>query len=311
MSQLKSIVDQLLTGVSSAYIPKDFLAEKTLPMIKAAQYSGKLAKYGSNHLRIVNSIAGGEGKFRRVKPIVRTSASFQIDSHGLEGLVTKQDYANVLDPFNAEKDETIGVSTMLAVEKEYGLASTLTDTSIITQNTTLSGTSQFSDFTNSDPISVFAVGRQAVLDGCGVLPNVGIMDVAVWNKLRFHPGILDALGFKQARPGGLSQDEMAVAMGVGKILLASARYNTANEGATASLSACWGKHIVLAVLPESAQPYQVSLGYMVVPEGSSPRKVYKYDPQNPPGATAILVEDEYDMLVSNVGAGYLIKNSIA
>jgi len=311
MSQIKAIVDKLLTNVSSAYVPKEIIADKLLPTVRSKQYSGKLGKYGSSHLRIVNSLIGGEGKFRRVKPITRSQDSFQIEGHGLEGIVTKQDYANVEDPYDAEKDETLGLTTMLALEKEYGLGSILTSTSVLTQNTTLSGTSQFSDYLNSDPMSVFATARGTILDAVGFLPNVGILDVAVWNKLRFHPGILDALGFKQNRPGGLSQDELAVAMGVEKVMLASARYNSAAEGAAAVLAPCWGKHIVFAVLPDAAKPYQTSLGYQVIPEGGSQRKVYKYDGQNPAGSTIVLVEDEYDQLISNAAAGYLIKDSIA
>lgn len=311
MSQTRAIVDQLLTGVSSAYVPKEIIADKLLPVVKSKQYTGKLAKYGSEHLRIVNSVIGGEGKFRRVKPITRSTDSFQIEGHGLEGLVTKMDYANVTDPYDAEKDETLGLTTMLALEKEFGLASILTSTSIITQNTTLSGTDQFSDYLNSDPISVFKTARQTILDSVGLLPNVGILDIGVWNVLRFHPAILDSLGFKQNRVGGLNQDELAIALGVDKIFVGSARYNSAAAGASESLAAVWGKHIVFGVIPEKAMPYQVSLGYQVLLEGGSPRKVYKEALFNPPGATSVLVEDEYDQLISKAAAAYLIKDSIA
>jgi hypothetical protein len=311
MSQMKAILDRLLSNVSSMQLAKGTICEQLLPTIKAAQTSGKLAKYGKSHLRIEKSLKGGRGAYRRVEAITRSTTDFSMEGHGLEGMVTKEDYRNVELPFKAEEDETTGITSMLLLEKEKTLADTLTSTSIVTQNTTLSGTSQFSDYLNSDPIAIFSTGRKTVRDACGDIPNVAAMDWGVYNKLRFHPQMLDALGYKQARPGGLKAEELAVALDVEKIMIANCVYNSAKEGQTDVLAPIWGKHVVLGVLPEKAAVYQTSGGYLVQPEGSTPRKVYKTDVFNPPGSKLILVEDEYDMLISDVTALYLIKDVIA
>lgn len=311
MSQLKAIVDPLLSGVSSAYIPEGFVAENILPAIKAKTDTGKLAKYGNSHIRLELNFKAGRGEYRRAEPITRTTTSYSIEGHGLEGLVTPSDYRNVQDPFKAEEDEVLGLTTTLAIEKEYLMASALGSVSVMTQNVTLAGQQQFSDYLNSDPIAKFSVARNAIIDGCGMEANAAIMDYKVWDKLRWHPQMLDFLGFKQNRPGGLSVEELSKALGVDKIILAKARYNSAKEGQTDVFAPIWGKDIVFAVLPAKAVPYQVSLGYLVMPEGSTPRKTYKYVVNNPPESMGILVEDNYDILISNVYAGYLIKNAIA
>ncbi len=311
MSQVKAILDKLLSNVSSAYIPTGYIAESVLPFIGSVQSTGKLGKYGASHLRIESSLKAGRGAYKRVESITRSTTDYSIVGHGLEGLVTKDDYRNVSLPFKAEEDETLGVTTMLWLEKEKSLADTLADSSVMTQYTTLTGTNQYNDFLNSDPISDFSTARTAVRTGCGQLANTGIMDWAVFNKLRYHPGILDALGFKQNRPGGLSEDELASAMGVQRILIAGSSYNSAKENQADVLAPVWGKHIIFAVLPPVAMPYQVSLGYIVGYEGQTPRKVTKQPNFNPPDSTSILVEDEYQMLISNANAGYLIKNAIA
>ena len=137
------------------------------------------------------------------------------------------------------------------------------------------------------------------------------MDWAVWNTLRFHPQMLDALGFKQVRPGGLTAEEVAVAIGVDKVLIAKAMYNSVKKGQSDTLAAVWGKHIVFAYVPAAAMPYQVSVGYQVRYLGEGSNKVYKQSLFNPPGATEILVESNYDMFISNAAAAYLIKDVIA
>lgn len=311
MSQMKAIVDKLLSGVSGAYVPKGFICEQILPTVQCKQYSGLLGKYGTSHLRIENSIKGGRGKYRQVETRAYSTTSFVIEGHGLEGFVSKEDYANVEDPFDAERDESLGVSTVLWLEKEKVLADALTSTSIMTNNTTLSGTSQFNDYANSDILGVTTTAKNTILNAVGLLPNICVMDLYVWNQIRFHPQLLDNLGYKMARPGGLSQDEVARALGVDKVMFGSARYESAAEGQTSSLAAVWGKHIVFAVAPEKAEIMQKSVGYLLRPTGGQPRKVYKQSNFNPPGSTAILVEDEYDMLLSDVLCGYLIYNAVA
>lgn len=311
MAQISAIVDKLLTNASSMLVPDGYISESIFPFVAVAQYTGKLAKYSHNHLRIESSVTGGRGKYRRVEPIVRSNTSYSVDGHGLEGLVTKRDYANVELPYDAEKDEVIGLSTHLWNEKEYVLATALSATGTITQNTTLSGTSQFSDYDNSDPLAKFSVARAAVKDGCGKAPDTVWMDYRVKNYLRYHPQLLDLLGFKFNKPGGLGDVELAQALDVKRVLIADADYNSANEGQTDVLAAIWGKHLWFGVCPEKAQVRQVSAGYRIGMVGGSPRKVYKSAVDNPPGSTAIIVEDEYDFLLSNVGAIYLIKDAVA
>lgn len=310
MSQLTSQIDELLSAASAAYVPEGYLADLVLPSIGAIHSTGKLAKYGNQHLRIEHSITGGKGAFKRVESITRSTSSFSIEKHGLSAIVTDEDYKNVLNPYKAEADEVMGLTAMIMLGKEKALADTLTDSSILTQYTTLTSSDQYSDPLNSDPIDDFSTARATIRAACGLPPNKAFMDWAVFNKLRFHPQMLDALGFKQARPGGLNEQELAIAMGVEKVLIAQAVYNSAVEGQSDSLAAVWGKHVVFAVCPDKAAPYQVSLGYQVGYEGES-RKVSKQALFNPPGATEILCWDSYDILISNLSAGYLIKDAIA
>ena len=167
MAQLKAVLDKLLTGVSSAYIPEGFISESLFPSVDSVEKTGKLAKYGTDHLRVEQTIIGGRGEYPRIQTIVKSTDSYSIEGHGLEGLVTEDDYSNSQKPYDAERDETIGITTTIMVGKEKGIADSLADTSVLTQNTTLSGTSQWSDYANSDPVDDFLTARSAVKDGCG------------------------------------------------------------------------------------------------------------------------------------------------
>jgi hypothetical protein len=311
MSQMKAQVDKLLTNASKGYIPEGFIGDFIFPPIKVKQDSGKLGGYGKSHLRLVNTVYGGRGKAPRFESITRTSESYQIENHGLEGMVTDEDYRNVEDPFDAEKDETLGLVTILKISREKSIADALGSTSIITQNTTLSGTSQFSDYLNSDPLSKFKVAQETTFDGCGVPPDTAIMSWKVMNTLSYHPAILEGLGFQQNRAGTLTAQEVASAMKVERILVGQPKYNSANLGQTDVLADIWGKNVLFAVLPKAAAKMQVGLGYTIRRAGESPFQTSKWAHNNPRNATGILVTDAYDDLLSDVSAAYLIKDAIA
>ncbi len=312
-AQLKAIQDKLLTNVSNGLFQEDagFLCEQIFPTLDVVQNTGKLGKYGTGHLRLEHSLAGGRGEARRVAPTVRTTDSYQLEKHALEGLVTEDDYDNAEAPFDAEKDETLGVSELIRIGKEYAVASALTNTSILTNNETLSGTSQFSDYQNSDPLSKFKTAMAAGKANGGVIFNTVIMSWEVKNVLKYHPMILDQLGFKYNQAGLIGEAELAKALDVPKVLIAKSTYESAKEGQTSSLAPIWGKSMIFAYLPDSARPYQKSLGYLVRKKGVGSRKVYKYAINNPINSTGIQVVDYYQYLISDVNCAYLIKNAVA
>jgi len=205
----------------------------------------------------------------------------------------------------------IQIKMLLMVGKERGLAAAMGSTAIMTQNETLSGMSQFSDYTNSDPLGKFKAARVAVRDGCGFPPDAAVMDWETANCLAYHPAILDALGFTQNRAGQLSEAELAKAMGIEQLFIAKGVYNTAALGQTDSLGAIWGKDIVFFYRPKSASLRQKSLGYNLSFAGQGVRQVFRHPVMNPPGSEEVIVRDSYYLLLSDVSAGYLIKDAIA
>ncbi len=314
MSIVAAQISKLLTNVSNKINPEGFLSEEIFPVLNVKQQSGKIGKHSKDHLRIVNTVVVGAGKAPKIEISYATASTYYIDTHALRAQVTKEDYANVELPFKAEEDRTSALTILLKLSKEKALADTLADTAVVTQNVTLSGTGQLSDYANSDPIGKFLTAREAVLEGCGFEPNVAWMDTKVAGRLAFHPGILEALGYTQARAGQLSPEELAKAMGVEKLLIGKAVYNSAHLGQTDALGRVWGKHIWFGHIPKAAGLDQQSAGYHVKFAGEGSYKVFKEAvsiSNGMPTSTDILTTDDYDQVLTDVTCLYLIKNAIA
>lgn len=308
-TQNNAQVDKLLTNVSNKIMPEGYISEQILPLIQVKQTTGLLGGYGKNHLRLLSNLHSGSGKYPRVSSNTENTQRYILEKHALSDVVTEEDYKNKEKPFDAELDKMMDLMSLLWTEKEVALSNTLGNTSIITQNVTLSGTDQYSDESGSNPLSDFATARGTIEDVTGQKPNLAVMSAPVARQLKKHPELLDRLGFKQNKIGMISDEELAMVLDVDRVLIGRAVYNSAKEGQADSITPVWGKNIIFMVAPRTAQRRQISLGYRI--QTNAPRRVFKNDLKNPPMSKEILVDDWYDQLISDVTAGYLIKDAVA
>lgn len=119
------------------------------------------------------------------------------------------------------------------------------DTYASNKRITLSGTSQWSDYTNSDPITAIKTGMEATLV---YTPNTMVMGRQVWSRLSSHPKIVNAVKGNVTNAGIVSREqllELFAGEGITRILIGDAFYNTAKPGQTPSLARAWGKHLAL------------------------------------------------------------------
>jgi len=310
-TQSGALVEKLLTNVSNQLIPEGYISELILPVLNVVQTTGLIGKYSNDHLRIIDTTVGGKGLYPTVNTTVRSSTSYKLTDHALKELLVEDDYDNVEKPYDVEEDSTVALTTHLWLEKEKGLADAVADTGIITNNTTLAGGDQWSAYTTSDPLGDLVAARAAIRGACGMKPNIAFLDEDVADVLRFHPQMLDSLGFKEQRPGGLNDKELSVALKVPDVYVAQAVFNDGVQPAADSIKPVWGKHFWYAVSPKSAARRQQSLGYRVQKAGQKSRQVFKSNPDEPVGSTKIIVKDKYQQLLSNPDCAYLIENAIA
>lgn len=112
---------------------------------------------------------------------------------------------------------------------------------------TLAGTSQFSDFTNSDPVAVINDAAAGML----VRPNVLVTGLAGRNMLRRHPKVSTALGGSQNSGRYVEDAELASVLGVERIVIGNTLRATSKRGQTLVTGSIWGKHMALLNVPAS------------------------------------------------------------
>lgn len=308
-TQNTAIIDKLLTNVSRKHVPEGYISEMVLPVAQVKQTTGKIGFYGKEHLRVETSVVGGATAYPRINTTVRSSDTYSVTKHGLSATITEEDFDNVEQPFEIQSDTTLDLTTKLWLEKEKSLADTLGDVSVVTQNVTLSGTSQYNDFGNSTPITDFRNALVTTRDASGMRPNLAVMDWSVSDTLKYHPELIDLVKHTSTVSDGLNDQQLAFVLGVRKIFLGDVHFNDSKTGQADILKPVWGKNITFLVAPPTPSKQQVTFGYRV--QRKNPRRAFREKLINPPGSELLMVDDSYQFLIVDTTAAFLIKDAIA
>ncbi len=297
-------IDPVLSNISIAYKNEDYIAEQVLPVIPTTTRTGKYFKYDTSKFRREQSLRAMGAPAKEVDYGVAISTPFVVLDHALKELVPDELKEQAPSPLSPEIDATENVTEKLLIEKEYDLADYMKSTANLTNNTTLSGTSQWSDYANSDPVKDIKTGKKTVHSKIFKEPNTLILGKEVYDTLLDHPDIIDRIKY---RSDVATADILARIFGVERVLIGAAGYESAKEGQTSSLAYIWGKNAWLVYVAPRPAIRQISFGYHFQLKNRVADKWYDKDREG----TWVRVHDTYTREIVTVDAAYLIKNAIA
>lgn len=245
-------IDPELQAVSIAYRNDRLIADDVLPRQPVGKQEYIYYEWNKEESYTVPDTSVG-----------RTSAPNQVEFQAEEKTSSTSDYAlddplplrdieNAPDTVDPEARATEGLTDLILLDREVRVASLVFDPAqyAASNKITLSGTDQFSDFSNSDPIGVIEQYLNVPL----VRPNVMTLGQEAWSKLRQHPDIIKAVNATAGDTGLAQRDAVAELFELEEIQVGSAFLNTSTKGQNASFSRVWGKHILLHFKDELANP---------------------------------------------------------
>ncbi len=121
---------------------------------------------------------------------------------------------------------------------------------------TLTGTSQWSDYANSDPVTAIKTARRGML----MRPNVAVMSEKVRDILSQHPKLSVAAGGSQDSGRVLTDQEIARVLGFERIEVANTLRQTSVRGQTLSTGYIWGDHFAMIYIPSVGADGRASAG---------------------------------------------------
>jgi hypothetical protein len=297
--------DPILSNVSVAYKNEEYIAERILPVVKVAHPTGKYFVYDTSKFRKEQSLRGMGSSTNEVDYGISQSTAFVIKEHALKEIVPDELVEQSPAPLGPEIDATENVTEKLLVEKEYDLATYMQSTSNLTNYVTLSGTDQWSDYVNSDPIDDIRTGKAAVHAKIFKEPNTLVLGKQVYDKLVDHPDIIDRI--KYSALGVATTDLLARIFDVSNVIIAGAGYESANEGQSSSMAYIWGKYAWLLYVTPRPAIRAISFGYHFVDKVKAVDKWYDKDKKG----TFVRVTDRYTREIVSVDCAYLLTAVVA
>lgn len=172
---------------------------------------------------------------------------------------------------------------------------------------TLSGTGQWSDFVNSDPLTAILTA----FDSCVMRPNVGTIGRAVATKLQTHPKICKAVFGYNTDAGVAPLDAIRRLLELDELNVGEGWINTAAPGQPASLSRVWGKHAAFTYRDMQATPEGgVTFGF-TAQFGDRIAGAYDEPKMGMRGGQMVRAGESVQELVTANDLGYFFQNAVA
>ena len=307
-----------LTAITLAYQNRRLIADEVLPRTPVPSREFKWLQMGRDQMFTVPETAvGRKGQPNEVE-FGGTEIGGFVRDYGLDDVVPNEDLESAPAGFDPLGTAVTGISELVALDREKRVADLIfnPNTYPAANRATLSGTSQWSDYTNSDPYTAI----QTALDGMLMRPNRAIIGRLAWSRLRVHPKITAALApsatgnTSTSNAGGQPATLQAVAdlLELDEILVGEAFINTAKPGQTASLSRCWGKHMAflhqnpVATIRGNAVTFGFTAEWGNRVAGSMPEPKVGLR-----GAQRVRVGESVNELIVASDVGYYFQNIVA
>lgn len=256
-------VSKPLANFVVGYENSDLINEELFPVLPVDDPKGFYWSYGKEVFTIEDDYRADRSRANAVDHDF-TRVEYSTKEHALNHDVSWKERdaaAKAGAPFRPYRRAATVVSAKLALGRESTVANMIRATANITQNVTLSGTSQWSDYTNnvSDPLLNIRTGRNAIRASTGSLKGLlAVVPYSVFEILTYHPKVLDKMSTTGAKI--LSEELLAQLMRVDRVIIPESIYNTANPGQTPTMSDVWGKDVILARVDKTDLDMSVTLG---------------------------------------------------
>lgn len=297
--------DAVMTAFSLAYMQGGVVAGEVFPFVGVTKESDKYFVYGKEKWRIPpNLLRGLSSEYARLAASL-SKDTYSCEEYGAEVPIDDRERDNADKPLNPDQEATELATEAVILGYEKRVIDIVTSGTYITQNVTLSGTDQWSDKGNSDPVGNIETGRLAIAKAIGQEPNTLVIGRTVLGQLKEHPAFVEKVKYTQKAV--LTADLLASLLDLERVIVASAIYNTAKEGATESIDWLWGKKALLCYVNKNAGVKGMTLGKTF---GTKQRVVEQYR-EDKVTSDIKRVRHIVDEKLVCAAAGYLILDAVA
>lgn len=305
-------VDAPLTNISIAAMNQDesFVAQKAFPRVPVTKESDKYFIFTSSFLFRSKTEVRAAGAPVKLRDYALSTGTYTADEYASGMLVPDRVAENSDAPLRPYEDAATILSHDMMMFIEDNWADVAMVTGAWTSESTLTGTDQWSDYTNSDPIGDIDDAKFTINGLTGIPTNQLsiVMGGAVWNKLKRHPALIAVFGGGFGGMQVLTKQQVAEIFDVKEVLVGEGVWNTNPEGnATQTNARIIGKLCWVGYRPTAPSLMTPAAGYFFSKKVSEIYRWYSSKRRS----EVIEICSIFDFKVTMADAGYLYINAVA
>jgi hypothetical protein len=302
------LVDPVLTDRIRGYRNAQMVGYALFPRIGNNARGAKIPTFDKDRFRLLAAERAPGATTARVN-VSYSPTDFSSRQYALEGVVPRESLEEASNgpgiDLGLEAVATVRDILALLVEKDQADLATNASNYATTNKATLSGTSQWSDYVNSNPIKAISEYKEAIRTQCGIYPNTLILGAAVYAQLQNHPVITDRI--KHTSREIATEPILAGLFDLQAVHVGRAVYQT-NAGVQTDV---WGKSAVLAYVapPDWRNRHEPSYGYTYALRGYPMVEQAYFDA--PHKSWIYPTTDEARPYIVGADAGFLVSAAVA
>jgi hypothetical protein len=242
-------VDQILTNISVAWPNNGLVGERLFPVVPVSKQSDKYYIFGREGWVVENDYRAPGTEANEITGLALSTDTYYATEHSLQAPVTDEERWNADSPLSPDRDATELVTSKVWLAREKAMKDLATTAAnyASTNTVTLSGTSQWNDYVNSDPISNIRTGKSAIHSRIFMEPNTAVMPYQVMTILEDHPDFIERI--KYSERGIVTSDLVGAVVGIENIIVPGSGIATSALGQPITVGYLWGKDVLLAWVP--------------------------------------------------------------
>jgi len=301
-------VDAVLTQLSIAYQPQDFIADRLFPRItNLSKPTGIYYEFGKEKFGPYPNTLRAPGTRAREVEWKLTKKQYETQPYALLGKVTEEDRKAQDAPVELDQNTVENTTELILLDRELRVKSLVTNTAnydpahVITN----AAGNEWNGGTPSSPYDQIEQAKE-ILRSKGIVANTVLLSSDAYQAAKKHADVKDSIKYTQAAgPGNITPSLLAQLFGVQTVLVGGSIYNTANAGQTPNLVDLWEDYAWVGYVAPRPGLRQMTFGYTFEHQARQVRRWYEADKRT----DFFEVSEEVDERIVAPDAGVLIVNA--
>ncbi|WP_338807134.1 hypothetical protein V8U11_09205 [Pseudomonas chlororaphis] len=295
------VVDPVLTTLARGYRNAQYIGEGLFPIALMDKEAGIIPLFGKEAFEVYDTERAIRAQSNIMTPDDLEPLDVVLREHDLAYPVDYRESNEAM--FDAESNASRRVVNAIDLRREVSCAKLAQNPATFPTGSkvTLSGSSQWSNG-GGDPIANVEQGKEVIRSRIGIRPNTITMGASVYQSLKFHPKLQEALGSNERKL--ITVEHLKALFGIDNILIGEGLAGSRNT------SDIWSDNLTLAYVAKPAAGAQgnyeePSFGYTLRRKGMPEIDTY---PDSGGKVRYVRNTDIYKPVVVGSDAGYLISD---